>query len=530
MNKTKTYLSESQFSPRYLLTFGAAFATICGLIIWNSFAATVTTTCANLGSTVAAAAPGTVVQLQGGECNFQVNLSNISKDAANPVQITAANPNNPPIIRGSTQAGYPGLFVLNSSGLTIGPGLVFSNPNGTGVQVNTSSNVTLKGNKFIDNAGQGIIVQAPEGATNNNVDIIANEFSGNGTNTALDPHPEKGTGLHSIYYGGGYGITYGGKVVNNWVHDSKNGTAIQIGPAARNSVFAFNTIQRIPVNGASVDRLNCFGPFSDLQKSSGLQVWSNICQDVPGHAVQASMWTAQPPIVHNENNVTDRIGLVGFPTTYGSYTTMTVGTNFDETLGNLKLAATGQPIPATDSPLVGRASSNHIPTTDFNGNPRTLRTIGAFEPNSSTPPPPSPVFTTSLNQNMTINLPYIWTFNPGEPTIRGQFWADGTLLHTVEGSGPYSYILQVGMLSGGSHQLGHGWDTTSGVHKTPPAVYTVNINSTKPGDLNGDNQVNVLDMSILLSNYNTTNTIADINKDGIVNITDLSILLTNYGT
>jgi hypothetical protein len=59
---------------------------------------------------------------------------------------------------------------------------------------------------------------------------------------------------------------------------------------------------------------------------------------------------------------------------------------------------------------------------------------------------------------------------------------------------------------------------------------TTNTCTTKPGDLNGDNTVNILDLSILLSNYATTNSVADINKDGTVNILDLSILLSNYGT
>jgi hypothetical protein len=50
------------------------------------------------------------------------------------------------------------------------------------------------------------------------------------------------------------------------------------------------------------------------------------------------------------------------------------------------------------------------------------------------------------------------------------------------------------------------------------------------GDLNGDGSVNITDLSILLSNYNTANTLADINSDGSVNIFDLSILLSHYGT
>ena len=49
-----------------------------------------------------------------------------------------------------------------------------------------------------------------------------------------------------------------------------------------------------------------------------------------------------------------------------------------------------------------------------------------------------------------------------------------------------------------------------------------------PGDLNNDGVVNVLDLSILLSNFGTANSVADINKDGTVNILDLSVLLSHY--
>lgn len=55
------------------------------------------------------------------------------------------------------------------------------------------------------------------------------------------------------------------------------------------------------------------------------------------------------------------------------------------------------------------------------------------------------------------------------------------------------------------------------------------LNPNLPGDLNNDNSVNIQDLSILLSNYGTSNTTADINGDGTVNILDLSTLLSNYG-
>ncbi len=52
---------------------------------------------------------------------------------------------------------------------------------------------------------------------------------------------------------------------------------------------------------------------------------------------------------------------------------------------------------------------------------------------------------------------------------------------------------------------------------------------TQYGDLNNDGVVNALDLSTLLSNWNTTNAIADTNSDGKVDILDLSKLLSWYG-
>ena len=65
---------------------------------------------------------------------------------------------------------------------------------------------------------------------------------------------------------------------------------------------------------------------------------------------------------------------------------------------------------------------------------------------------------------------------------------------------------------------------------SPAATLSPTTLNPKPGDLNGDNAVNITDLSIMLSNFNTANAVADINKDGTVNIFDLSILLSNYGT
>jgi hypothetical protein len=56
--------------------------------------------------------------------------------------------------------------------------------------------------------------------------------------------------------------------------------------------------------------------------------------------------------------------------------------------------------------------------------------------------------------------------------------------------------------------------------------------SGKVGDLNGDNIVNILDLSVLLSHWQQAGSgvTGDLNNDNVVNIFDLSILLSHYGT
>jgi len=55
-------------------------------------------------------------------------------------------------------------------------------------------------------------------------------------------------------------------------------------------------------------------------------------------------------------------------------------------------------------------------------------------------------------------------------------------------------------------------------------------NKLDGGDLNGSNTVNILDYSILVVNWYTTNAVADINGDGEVRLEDYSILVTYWFT
>lgn len=54
------------------------------------------------------------------------------------------------------------------------------------------------------------------------------------------------------------------------------------------------------------------------------------------------------------------------------------------------------------------------------------------------------------------------------------------------------------------------------------------VSSLKRSDVNGDGKVNVLDLSIILSNFLKAGGKSDLNGDGKTNILDLSILLSNW--
>ncbi|MGD9692768.1 MAG: hypothetical protein AB7G17_05790 [Phycisphaerales bacterium] len=71
-----------------------------------------------------------------------------------------------------------------------------------------------------------------------------------------------------------------------------------------------------------------------------------------------------------------------------------------------------------------------------------------------------------------------------------------------------------------------------GVSISNPALLTLN-NAPCPGDANGDNTVNFLDLNLVLSSYGASvppGTLGDLNSDGAVDFLDLNILLSYFGT
>jgi len=61
-----------------------------------------------------------------------------------------------------------------------------------------------------------------------------------------------------------------------------------------------------------------------------------------------------------------------------------------------------------------------------------------------------------------------------------------------------------------------------------PAVY-VPPPPAKTGDANGDNVVDLLDLSVVAANWGNSDANADLNDDGVVDLLDLSIVAANWG-
>ena len=148
--------------------------------------------------------------------------------------------------------------------------------------------------------------------------------------------------------------------------------------------------------------------------------------------------------------------------------------------------------------------------------------------NDTTPPNvsltnPTEGSTVSDNVNVTASA----TDNVG--VIKIEFYVGGVLFGS-DTTSPYSFSWDTTTVSNGSHTLSaKAFDAAGNVGTSATVTVTVdNGSSGNPADINDDGFVDVTDLSILLSNWNTSDATADINNDGEVNIFDLSILLSNW--
>lgn len=121
-----------------------------------------------------------------------------------------------------------------------------------------------------------------------------------------------------------------------------------------------------------------------------------------------------------------------------------------------------------------------------------------------------------------------WSVATSGDVASVEFWANNAKIST-DNVAPFSYDLDTTKLPDGINSLGLAIVGVDGTRLTPQiGQVTISNTTTKTSDLNGDNIVDIKDLSVLLSHYGTSGP-GDLNSDGIVNIVDLSILMSNYG-
>ncbi len=107
---------------------------------------------------------------------------------------------------------------------------------------------------------------------------------------------------------------------------------------------------------------------------------------------------------------------------------------------------------------------------------------------------------------------------------------------TASAAGHWSLTLPTSGLSDGTYELVAQAKMQDGmVESDKSARKTIGIgvevadgDCKQIGDLNCDGFVNLVDFSILLFNWNTSNEVADINEDGFVSLPDFSVMLYNW--
>lgn len=109
-----------------------------------------------------------------------------------------------------------------------------------------------------------------------------------------------------------------------------------------------------------------------------------------------------------------------------------------------------------------------------------------------------------------------WTIDGGGAmaTTGGDFTLSGTIGQPDAGA----------VMAGGAFELTGGFWIVAGVGEPEPC----------PGDLDGDNDIDLSDLATLLANYGVTSGAVyedgDLDEDGDVDLSDLATLLAVYGT
>jgi hypothetical protein len=193
--------------------------------------------------------------------------------------------------------------------------------------------------------------------------------------------------------------------------------------------------------------------------------------------------------------------------------------------------------------------------TFFNGDPFTDDPLGLISPSSCLTPISPGIIAMSgyglwaWDTNLSIdNLPQSVAETPGAAqtpvVILGGAFFIPPPIGVSAGADLLVQVAQITMTTGGTATGETSTVTTLDLGGRNPLfdVITIDIPGRSvpcPADLNGDGEINTLDLGVLLSNWSIPQTVpgcggavpcpADLNGDGSVNSFDLAIMLTHWG-
>lgn len=186
---------------------------------------------------------------------------------------------------------------------------------------------------------------------------------------------------------------------------------------------------------------------------------------------------------------------------------------------------------------------------DAAGNATATATVPVTINNANPPDTVKPVVTITAPaegaQVSGTSVPVAVTATDSSLVGRVELYSGTTLLGT-DRTVPFSFNLDATKLGVGSRQITvKAVDAPGNVGEATRTINVVNAPTpptppgptpptpspgNKSGDVSGDGRVNLTDLSMLLSKWNTGDSKVDINKNGRVDLIDLSILLSQWNT
>jgi hypothetical protein len=161
-----------------------------------------------------------------------------------------------------------------------------------------------------------------------------------------------------------------------------------------------------------------------------------------------------------------------------------------------------------------------------------LYVIGHGHPNNPSCKSMLDVCYIKQNSNGTWTNPVLFTTHPGSDSLD----ASVSVKWGVAGwNAPETIEFAFFSANNGSYQNTDVWygrfASVAGASPLPSASPSPSPSPLKPGDLDGNNKVDIFDYNILLTNFGKTGTgiLGDLDNSGKVNIFDYNILLTNFG-